>query len=55
MSVLRDAATVALLRDTSGRLEVFLLKRHPDSRFMGGSYVFPGGALDEDDTDLGLL
>ena len=55
MSVLRDAATVALLRDTHGRLEVFLLKRHPGSRFMGGSYVFPGGALDEDDTDLGLL
>jgi 8-oxo-dGTP pyrophosphatase MutT (NUDIX family) len=48
----RDAATVILLRDrTEGLYEVFLLRRHRNQAFMGGAYVFPGGRLDDADTD----
>jgi len=42
-----------LLRDgPSGRLEVLMLLRSKDLAFVGGSYVFPGGSLDEADLDL---
>jgi 8-oxo-dGTP pyrophosphatase MutT (NUDIX family) len=44
------AATVILLREgkTQG-FEVFLLKRHEKSSFMGGNYVYPGGRVDAED------
>jgi 8-oxo-dGTP pyrophosphatase MutT (NUDIX family) len=49
----RQAASVILLRDrtdgaagTSGQLELLLVKRTPKARFMGGVWVFPGGAVD---------
>jgi 8-oxo-dGTP pyrophosphatase MutT (NUDIX family) len=42
----RQAATVILLRGGSERLEVLLVKRNPEQRFMGGAWVFPGGAVD---------
>jgi 8-oxo-dGTP pyrophosphatase MutT (NUDIX family) len=42
----RPAATVILLRGGSERLEVLLVRRNPAARFMGGAWVFPGGALD---------
>lgn len=46
----RQAATVMLLRSgpkhASGGLEVLLVKRHPEQRFMPGAWVFPGGAVD---------
>ena len=42
----RAAATVIVLRGGSERLEVLLVKRNPDQRFMGGAWVFPGGAVD---------
>jgi 8-oxo-dGTP pyrophosphatase MutT (NUDIX family) len=45
----RQAASVILLRGGSDRLEVLLVKRNPATRFMGGAWVFPGGALDADD------
>lgn len=48
----RDAATVVLLRDTPGGLEVFLVKRHGLSDVLGGAYVFPGGKLDASDSQL---
>jgi len=46
----KRAATVILLRDegTQG-FEVFLLKRHEKSSFMGGNYVYPGGRVDRED------
>ena len=50
----RDAATVMLVRD-SPKLEVFMLRRSLRSVFVGGAYVFPGGAVDEDDRDPALL
>jgi 8-oxo-dGTP pyrophosphatase MutT (NUDIX family) len=41
----RPAATVILLRGGSETLEVLLVKRNPQARFMGGAWVFPGGAV----------
>jgi 8-oxo-dGTP pyrophosphatase MutT (NUDIX family) len=45
-SVPRSAATVILLRGGAHALEVLLVKRNPQSPFMGGAWVFPGGAVD---------
>ena len=45
----RAAATVVMLRDTPGGLEVFLIKRHGLSDVLGGAYVFPGGKSDPND------
>jgi 8-oxo-dGTP pyrophosphatase MutT (NUDIX family) len=42
----RQAATVIVLRGGGETLEVLLVQRNPDSRFMGGAWVFPGGAVD---------
>jgi 8-oxo-dGTP pyrophosphatase MutT (NUDIX family) len=41
----RQAAAVILLRDAPRGPEVLLVKRTPHARFMGGVWVFPGGAL----------
>jgi 8-oxo-dGTP pyrophosphatase MutT (NUDIX family) len=46
----KNAATVILLRDKASEgFEVFLLKRHEKSSFMGGNYVYPGGRVDRND------
>ena len=45
----RQAATVILLRGGMQTLEVLLVKRTEKARFMGGVWVFPGGAVDESD------
>ena len=45
----RQAATVILLRGGAQKLEVLLVKRTEQAKFMGGVWVFPGGAVDEDD------
>jgi 8-oxo-dGTP pyrophosphatase MutT (NUDIX family) len=42
----RQAATVILLRGGAQALEVLLVQRTPQARFMGGVWVFPGGAVD---------
>jgi 8-oxo-dGTP pyrophosphatase MutT (NUDIX family) len=42
----RQAATVIVLRGGGERLEVLLVRRNPAARFMGGAWVFPGGAVD---------
>jgi len=42
----RQAATVIVLRGGADALEVLLVKRTPHARFMGGVWVFPGGAVD---------
>src|SRR5215218_6221831 len=42
----RAAATVIVLRGGGETLEVLLVKRNPAQRFMGGAWVFPGGAVD---------
>jgi 8-oxo-dGTP pyrophosphatase MutT (NUDIX family) len=45
----RQAATVILLRGGTDALEVLLVRRTPAARFMGGVWVFPGGAVDAGD------
>jgi 8-oxo-dGTP pyrophosphatase MutT (NUDIX family) len=45
-TVPRQAATVIVLRGGNDALEVLLVKRTPHARFMGGVWVFPGGAVD---------
>jgi 8-oxo-dGTP pyrophosphatase MutT (NUDIX family) len=47
----RQAATVILLRGGTDALEVLLVRRTPEAKFMGGVWVFPGGAVDADDGD----
>ncbi len=47
----RPAASVIVLRGGSERLELLLVQRNPASRFMGGAWVFPGGAVDAADGD----
>jgi glyoxylase-like metal-dependent hydrolase (beta-lactamase superfamily II)/8-oxo-dGTP pyrophosphatase MutT (NUDIX family) len=45
-----------LLRDGNEGIEVFMVRRHLDSEFVGGAYVFPGGAVDPaDSTELARL
>jgi 8-oxo-dGTP pyrophosphatase MutT (NUDIX family) len=45
----REAATVIVLRGGSEALEVLLVRRNPSQQFMGGAWVFPGGAVDADE------
>jgi 8-oxo-dGTP pyrophosphatase MutT (NUDIX family) len=47
----RLAASVIILRDSDGGPEVLLVQRNPEQRFMGGAWVFPGGATHEEDAD----
>ena len=49
----RPAATLVLLRDAPEGVEVALLQRSAHLGFARGMYVFPGGALDAADADLG--
>ena len=42
----RLAASVILLRGGAETLEVLLVRRNPQARFMGGAWVFPGGSVD---------
>jgi 8-oxo-dGTP pyrophosphatase MutT (NUDIX family) len=45
----RQAATVVVLRGGAERLEVLMGQRTPKAKFMGGAWVFPGGAVDGDE------
>ena len=47
----KPAATVVMMRDQGGAMEVLLLKRHRSSGFVPGAYVFPGGRTDPADAD----
>lgn len=47
----RQAASIVLLRDSAEGPEVLLVQRNPQQRFMGGAWVFPGGAVHDEDAD----
>ena len=47
----RPAATVVVLRDGPAGPEVFMVRRHERTAFMGGAHVFPGGRVDAADGD----
>ena len=46
------AAAVAFVRDTDRGIEVYLSRRPAHFRYYPGAFVFPGGRLDPDDTDI---
>ena len=49
----KPAASVVLVRDappdSSEPLEVYMIRRNRNMRFLGGYYAFPGGKVDPDD------
>lgn len=49
MSDIFPAATVVLVRDGQDGLETLLLRRNRAVEFAGGSWVFPGGRIDQCD------
>jgi 8-oxo-dGTP pyrophosphatase MutT (NUDIX family) len=52
----RNASTVVLLRPAAGgKFEILLTRRPPQMRFLGGYYVFPGGAVHQDDYSAKVL
>ena len=50
----RPAATILLLRDDPGGIEVFMQVRHQDMKFASGALVFPGGRVDPEDHALAV-
>ena len=46
------SATLVLARHHATGIEVYLLRRNPASRFMPGTYVFPGGNMEAEDMDV---
>jgi 8-oxo-dGTP pyrophosphatase MutT (NUDIX family) len=42
----RAAATVITIRDQPNGYEILMLRRNSRGEFVGGAYVFPGGAVD---------
>ncbi|MFT6626855.1 MAG: 8-oxo-dGTP pyrophosphatase MutT (NUDIX family) [Flavobacteriales bacterium] len=51
-SIIRDAATVVLLRESRQSPEVYLVRRSSRAAFMPDLYVYPGGAVDRQDQHL---
>jgi 8-oxo-dGTP pyrophosphatase MutT (NUDIX family) len=51
-SNLRPAATVVVLRDSPAGPQVFMVRRHEGTAFMGGAHVFPGGRVEAGDRDV---
>lgn len=52
---IRPASTLVLLRDAAGGVDVLMLRRAQAAAFLGGAYVFPGGAVDASDGDAKVL
>lgn len=52
--VVRDAATVILVRDPAGTPQVLVGTRQRNAVFMPDHVVFPGGAVDASDADVAL-
>ena len=48
----RQACSVITVRDGDEGLELLLVQRNPEARFMGGAWVFPGGAVHEGESEV---
>jgi 8-oxo-dGTP pyrophosphatase MutT (NUDIX family) len=46
------AAAVAFVRDSERGIEVYLSRRPAHFRYYPGAFVFPGGRVDREDTDI---
>ena len=51
ISIPRPSSTVVLVRESAGPAEIFMVQRHASSSF-GKAYAFPGGVLDEADSNV---
>lgn len=51
MSAPRPAATVVVLREAAGAVEVLMVQRTRGASFMADAWVFPGGRVDATDGD----
>lgn len=51
----RPAATVVLLRERAPGFQLLLMRRTRSAGFVPGAYVFPGGRVDAQDADPGLV
>jgi len=49
--MLRQASAMVLARDSDQGIEVCMLRRVSSSRFAAGAYVFPGGVMEDHDSD----
>ena len=52
MSIIRDAATILLIRSHKNKKLVLMGRRSSRAVFMPSKYVFPGGALEKDDNTI---
>jgi 8-oxo-dGTP pyrophosphatase MutT (NUDIX family) len=48
----RPASSVIIVRDGGEGMEILFVRRAKELKFMGGAWVFPGGALQPEDGDV---
>ncbi|NNE87278.1 MAG: NUDIX hydrolase [Silicimonas sp.] len=53
--LIRDAATVILVRDAKSEPSLLMGQRGATAAFMPDKYVFPGGAVDDGDAEIPLV
>jgi 8-oxo-dGTP pyrophosphatase MutT (NUDIX family) len=51
----RPSSTMCVLVEETAGIEVLMVRRDPGARFMGGSWVFPGGVVDPGDHEPSAL
>ena len=51
---IRDAATLILIDRSDGALKLLMGRRHAGHKFMPGKFVFPGGAVDPEDSRMAI-
>lgn len=49
---IREAATMVMIREQGGKVEVYLTRRPETMKFLPGFFVFPGGGVQDDDVTV---